>query len=560
MTERRKRFALILKDGTAVENLESLRENFELQRIRQYFESGELLEWLKSWRYSDLVPKIETLVEFDPKLNKKLCNIFGVNYKKHAPIEEIEIRKEKLAMLREITTDQSILSRIDQIAFNTREVHDLLEDEVKKIFLFEGEYNFACGIFDEINVHYYGIGRVSIKIETNLKIDFAERGIEFENITVDGKFFPDMRQTRLVQKQLVQKLLTCLNHKLSFKKAKHAYDRKNYIQAFALFMQAAELGNADAMFFLALCYENGNGTKTNLEKAVEWYKKSAELGNAKSMNNLGLCYQEGKGVNQAHLQAVIYFQKASELGNAYAMNNLGECYYNGLGVNCNYEKAVQLFKKAVELGNSDAMNNLGIAYRDGRGISPNMNKAFELFKKSAELGNSNAMNNLGVRYYKGEGTAKNYKLAFEWFRKSAELGNDKATNNIVICYSQVKKLLDKKTIIDIGNCYFYGRGVKQNFEKAVELYQSAVNNLDAEAMNNLGECYYNGLGTKQTFKKAVQLFKKAVELGNSDAMNNLGIACRDGRGISPDKKKAAELFKKSAQLGNAKAKKNLSQL
>ena len=317
-------------------------------------------------------------------------------------------------MLKEITTDQNILSRIDQIAFNTREVHDLLEDGVKQIFLFEGEYNFACGIFDEINVHYYGIGKVSIKIETNLKIDFSERGIEFENITVDGKFFPDMRQTRLVQKQLVQKLITCLNQKLFFKKAKHAYDRKNYIQAFALFMQAAELGNADAMFFLALCYENGNGTKTNLEKAVEWYKKSAELGNAKSMNNLGLCYQEGKGVNQAHLQAVIYFQKASELGNAYAMNNLG------------------------------------IAYRDGLGINPDMKKAFEWFKKSAELGNANAMNNLGNCYFYGRGIEQNYEKAVELYLKAVDK-------------------LDSEAIQNLGNCYFYGRGIEQNYEKAVEL-------------------------------------------------------------------------------------------
>jgi len=43
-----------------------------------------------------------------------------------------------------------------------------------------------------------------------------------------------------------------------------------------LFERAIELDNSDAMYQLALCYENGIGVKKNIIKAIELYYKSGE--------------------------------------------------------------------------------------------------------------------------------------------------------------------------------------------------------------------------------------------------------------------------------------------
>jgi TPR repeat protein len=42
--------------------------------------------------------------------------------------------------------------------------------------------------------------------------------------------------------------------------------------------KAAEQGNADAQFNLAVAYENGAGVPKNLAEAAKWYLKAAEQG------------------------------------------------------------------------------------------------------------------------------------------------------------------------------------------------------------------------------------------------------------------------------------------
>ena len=43
------------------------------------------------------------------------------------------------------------------------------------------------------------------------------------------------------------------------------------------YLEAAENGNTEAQYNLALLYENGEETEKNLEKAFYWYQKAAEI-------------------------------------------------------------------------------------------------------------------------------------------------------------------------------------------------------------------------------------------------------------------------------------------
>ena len=109
----------------------------------------------------------------------------------------------------------------------------------------------------------------------------------------------------------------------------------------------------------------------------------------------------------------------------------------------------------------------------------------------------------------------------------------------------------------IGAMYNNGRGVEQNYNKAVELYQKAADLGDADAFFNLGLMYYNGQGVAQDYNKAVELYQKACDLGNAGAFNNLGGGMYySGRGVNQDKQKALQLFKKACDMGNEKGCKN----
>ena len=49
---------------------------------------------------------------------------------------------------------------------------------------------------------------------------------------------------------------------------------------FQAYLRSAENGDADAMFFVGRCYQDGVGTEKNQAKASEWIEKSAAAGNA----------------------------------------------------------------------------------------------------------------------------------------------------------------------------------------------------------------------------------------------------------------------------------------
>ncbi|GBC21857.2 kinase-like domain-containing protein [Rhizophagus irregularis DAOM 181602=DAOM 197198] len=65
---------------------------------------------------------------------------------------------------------------------------------------------------------------------------------------------------------------------------------------------------------LAICYENGIGTKKDLEKAFDLYQKAAENGDKEAQFNLGVCYEVGIGIEKDEVKASYWYQKAAQQG------------------------------------------------------------------------------------------------------------------------------------------------------------------------------------------------------------------------------------------------------
>ena len=268
------------------------------------------------------------------------------------------------------------------------------------------------------------------------------------------------------------------------------------------YLKAAAMGDADAQFNIAWCYEKGHGVAKNPGEAFKWYLKAAEQGNAKAQFNVGYCYDNGDGVPQDPYEAVKWYRKAAEQGDAAAQNNLGYCYRNGYGVSKDDFEAVKWYSKAAEQGNAKAQSNLGVCYELGCGVTKNLNEAVQLYRKAAGQGYAGAQYNLALCYYNGYGVTKNYYEAVKWYRKAAEQGNANAQFNL-------------------GSCYYDGEGVTKNYYEAVKWYRKAAEQGDAEAQTNLGFCYYNGEGVKKDISEAVRWWRKAAEQGNATAQENL---------------------------------------
>ena len=64
--------------------------------------------------------------------------------------------------------------------------------------------------------------------------------------------------------------------------------------------------------------------------------------------------------------------------------------------------------------------------------------------------------------------------------------------------------------------YKNGRGVRQDYVKALEWYTKAANQGDAQAQYNLGLMYYKGEGVRQNTATAKEWFGKACDNGDQN--------------------------------------------
>ncbi len=115
------------------------------------------------------------------------------------------------------------------------------------------------------------------------------------------------------------------------------------VKAVQFFRQAADLGNADAMDYLATCYMYGDGVEENQTEANRWFTKAAEGGNITSMFTLGSAYESSDPP-----AAFKWMKKAAELGDANAMYTLGYYYEEGIGTEKDEAKAEEWYRCANE--------------------------------------------------------------------------------------------------------------------------------------------------------------------------------------------------------------------
>ena len=123
--------------------------------------------------------------------------------------------------------------------------------------------------------------------------------------------------------------------------------------------------------------------KRKIEDSVELFKKVAsnekDPKRSDAMYNLAIIFDNGFGLQTNKTKALYYYEAASDLSNMYAQYNLGWKYYNGEDVNKDVVKAFELYKSAADYGHPQAMYNLANMYYSGTGTVKNLKLAFKAF-------------------------------------------------------------------------------------------------------------------------------------------------------------------------------------
>lgn len=131
-----------------------------------------------------------------------------------------------------------------------------------------------------------------------------------------------------------------------------AYEAGNLPLAVKEFRAAAEKGEADCQFNLALMYEKGIGVTKDEKEAVVWYRKAAEQGNSSAQFNLGVLYENGRGSAVDFAQANQCYRKAAVQGDALAIGNLGMLYLRGDGVKVDKIAGLALLLQSAAMDSS----------------------------------------------------------------------------------------------------------------------------------------------------------------------------------------------------------------
>lgn len=166
---------------------------------------------------------------------------------------------------------------------------------------------------------------------------------------------------------------------------------------------------------------------------------------------------------------------------------------------------------------------------------------FKQHKKAAEQGVFNAKFQLANFYLNGYGVKKDPVQAVNLFKQIANQVISVSTMNDIMYISE--NTIQAEAQYQLGNCYYEGIGVKQDYAQAFDWFQKATER-NEQAKLMLAECYFKGNGVK---KDCVHGFKWLEEVAKSpQAQLKLAIRYYFCKEIEQNHIRAIEWFKKAA--------------
>ncbi|WP_418217042.1 TIR domain-containing protein [Barnesiella intestinihominis] len=343
----------------------------------------------------------------------------------------------------------------------------------------------------------------------------------------------------------------------------------NERKAVHYFQKAIELGNTNAMFRISYYLHNGKGgLQVDILREIELLTEASKRGNHQATYRLGLLFEDNESGMAQNLElSVKYFQLAADNGILAAINKMGELYLFGEVIPANLTKAISCFTAASEQGYGKASYWLGRLHTDGIGqLEKDTQKAMNYYRKAIEQG---------------------YEEAREWMEQlqknlvdetitDIEIPQDKSDEEL---YKEAKNALEKaqfktayayfsyltqrnhaESFNELGDMYFYGRGMAINQAKALELYKKAAALDSVYGFFNVGFLYWNGPEEIQDPEQALQYLKKAVQMGYTYALSFIGDIYRTGPEELIDYAEAKRYYQKGVDVNEINAIKGMALL
>ena len=387
-----------------------------------------------------------------------------------------------------------------------------------------------------------------------------------------------------------------------------SFDRESIRKGYAMLVQAAQQGDADALAFIARCFMGEEyvwpqaGFKADDANASKLMQKSAIKGSATGV----LCAARSGNLTPSVEREMPFasFKEAfeeilgqAEGGDAFCCYMVGNVYYWGDYLRADpglarqfkdtqeynawaYPIAREWYERSFDKGLCAGWGNYVNIRKSGlcdiptdvyekyyqllADISPVIccNYGYYLrtdksdsyggllrYMEAARKGDPTGAYNAGHVYEAGEEVEENIGLAYQLFEIAARGG---------FAAGQ----------FEMGYYHFEGCGdAEQDYALAFDWFEKAYENpkcaadTKAQCAAYLGICYQSGLGVVQDEEVALEFLKEAEEGKDNlwesilgDVLNALGVAYAFGKGAEEDIKLGYQYFENAARLGSEEAK------
>ncbi len=212
------------------------------------------------------------------------------------------------------------------------------------------------------------------------------------------------------------------------------------------------------------------------------------------------------------------------------------------------ESQLKFLKAAALLGYGDAAFSLGESYHSGNAYDADqyddlVTEAVNWWEMAGANGSPRGWDDIGLLYLHQSvpGGGDDYgdipydeDIAFDYFQRATDAGDAKAPRHLAECYENgwgcepddakafesyviASERNDSTATVEVADRYLEGRGVDQDVETAMAMYQKIVDDVDHDVVTcayKLGEIYENGEYVDADNAKAAEYYQISLDNAN----------------------------------------------
>ncbi len=283
----------------------------------------------------------------------------------------------------------------------------------------------------------------------------------------------------------------------------------NQEAAYEYVIRSAQQKNIFGEFELALMYMFGLNVEQDKERALDMIKSLERRNFPPAMYLLAREYIYGWNGSINHRRGIRILERGMNLGDPSCIGETGLQKLYGEVMEEDFDGAVKLMREALEGGELKMLSSLANAYLFNYktyefNTVEKTGRVMEILNFGINRGDTECMQMLGYIYSNAAeqiGIKPDKALGMKWYRRAAELGH-------------------RYSMYSLGNSYYNGDGVEQNYHTAWEWFTKAATRQEANSEYMRGEmCHRNVAPAPHTPEEALQYYENALFLGGWGGMS-----------------------------------------